>query len=419
MADRSPRSPLHAVSVRVDVDLDPIAVAGDKGLLWMHDGFALAGVGAATSVVLGAAAAPGIEARPLAGIVARSELDRPGTGAVALGALSFARDGDRLAGTLVVPEALYGRDRDGNRWVTVTGPEPVTDPRVAVDRLRAPAEASTGPAPTRFEVTTSRSPGAWCASVAAARDELRSGAARKVVLARDVLVRCDAPISRTAVLQRLHRRFGSCYLFAFPTLTGASPELLVSRRDVFVRAQPMAGTVGRSPDPGADARAAASLLASQKDRTEHQITIDMVHDTLLGWCSYLDADAEPQVVSVANVHHLATAVQGRLSEPLPCVLELVAALHPTPAVGGDPTDAALALIAAHEQLDRGSYAAPVGWVDHRGNGEFAVGVRSAEIAGTEARLFAGVGVVADSDPDAELDETRVKLEALLGAILRP
>ncbi len=410
---------LHAVTARVDLDLDPVAVAGDTGLVWLHDGFALAGLGEAALVRLGSAAPAGTEARPLAGVHSTSDLDRPGTGAVALGALRFARDHDRLAGTLVVPDVLYGRDRDGNRWLTVTSTDPAPDHRRAAERLLAAGAAPAPASPSTFEVSTSRSPESWCEAVAAARDELRAGAARKVVLAREVVVRCDVPIARAEVLRRLRRRYGSCYLFATPTLTGASPELLVSRRDGFVRAQPMAGTAGRSPDPAADARAAASLLASQKDRTEHQITIDMVHDTLLGWCSYLDADAEPQVVSMANVHHLATAVQGRLSEPLPSVLELVAALHPTPAVGGDPSGSALALIAAHEQLDRGSYAAPVGWVDHRGNGEFAVGVRSAEITGAQARLFAGVGVVADSDPVAELDETRVKLEAMLGAIVRP
>jgi menaquinone-specific isochorismate synthase len=145
----------------------------------------------------------------------------------------------------------------------------------------------------------------------------------------------------------------------------------------------------------------------------------MAHDTLLPWCSYLDAETDPSVVGVANVHHLATAVVGRLSHPLPSVLDLVHALHPTPAVCGDPRDVAAELIRRHERMDRGAYAAPVGWVDRHGNGEFAVGVRSAEIIGNDARLFAGVGVVADSDPTAELEETRVKLQAMLGALIRP
>jgi isochorismate synthase EntC len=193
----------------------------------------------------------------------------------------------------------------------------------------------------------------------------------------------------------------------------------VSRIGDVVRSQPMAGTTPRSADPNVDARLAARLLASAQDRQEHQVTIDMVHDTLLPWCSYLDALAEPTVESVANVQHLATLVEGRLSSPAPSALELAVALHPTPAVCGDPRDAALAVIDELEGMDRGRYAGPVGWVDGRGNGSWAVGIRCAELDGATARLSAGVGVVADSDPSAELEETRAKLQALLTALVRP
>lgn len=411
--------PLRAVTVRVDLDLDPIAIAGDDGVVWMHDGFALAGLGDIETIDLGADALPSAEAAPLAHIHSTSDLDRAGTGAVAFGALDFERRADRLSGSLVVPEVVYGRDRDGNRWVTWIGHGEVPDVPAIASRLATHARAPQRDAPSTYTIATTRSTEEWCASLAAARDALRAGTARKVVLARDLVITCDAPIPRARVLRRLLRNYATSYVFAMPTLTGASPELLVARRGDLVRSQPMAGTTGRSPDPVADARLAASLLASHKDRIEHQITIDMVHETLLSWCSYLDAETEPQVVSMANLHHLATSVEGRLSQPLPSVLELVAALHPTPAVGGDPRGAALRLIAQHERFDRGSYAAPVGWIDHRGNGEFAVGVRSAEIRDNTARLFAGVGVVADSDPTAELEETRVKLEVMLGAIVRP
>ncbi len=415
---------LHALTRRVDLDLDPIAIAGDSGVVWMHDGFALAGLGQAATITIGVDAPPTTEATPLAHIESISDLDRTGTGAVAFGALDFERRADRLSGSVVVPEVVYGRDREGNRWVTWIGTGPPPEVHELAARLMSPTDEPTSAAPLKagpsnYAIATTRSTDDWCASVAAARDALRAGVARKVVLARDVVITCDAPIPRARVLRRLLRNYASCYVFAMPTLTGASPELLVARRGDLVRSQPMAGTTGRSPDPSADARLAASLLASHKDRIEHQITIDMVHDTLLSWCSYLDAETEPQVVSVANLHHLATCVEGRLSQPLPSVLELVAALHPTPAVGGDPRHEALGLIAQHEGFDRGSYAAPVGWIDHRGNGEFAVGVRSAEIRDNVARLFAGVGVVADSDPTAELEETRVKLETMLGAIVRP
>jgi menaquinone-specific isochorismate synthase len=145
----------------------------------------------------------------------------------------------------------------------------------------------------------------------------------------------------------------------------------------------------------------------------------MVHDTLLPWCSYLDEEAEPSIVAMANVQHLATRLEGKLSSPAASVLELVTALHPTPAVGGAPRDVALAMITELEQLDRGRYAGPVGWVDAEGNGTWAVGIRSAELAGTTARVFAGVGVVADSEPASELAETRAKMQAVLGALVRP
>jgi len=199
---------------------------------------------------------------------------------------------------------------------------------------------------------------------------------------------------------------------------GASPELLVSRFGDVVRAHPMAGTTPRSGDPEIDQRQAAELLHSAKNRAEHQITIDMVLDTLLGWSSFVDAAPAPAVVAAGSVQHLATLVEGRLSEPPASVLELVAALHPTPAVGGYPREAALDLIAELEPDPRGRYAGPVGWVDAAGNGAWAVGLRSASIDGTAARLFAGVGVVADSDPRSELAETQAKFAATLGSITR-
>jgi menaquinone-specific isochorismate synthase len=208
-------------------------------------------------------------------------------------------------------------------------------------------------------------------------------------------------------------------VFHVDGFVGASPELLVSRAGDVVRSHPMAGTAPRGGDPSTDARLAASLLASAKDRSEHQITIDMVHDTLLPWCSYLDYEAEPSIVPVANLQHLATLVEGRLSQPAPSVLELVLALHPTPAVCGQPRELALAHIIEHEGFDRGRYAGAVGWVDGRGNGSWAVSVRTAQLDGPTARLVAGCGIVADSDPATELEESRTKLQALLGAIVRP
>jgi menaquinone-specific isochorismate synthase len=238
-------------------------------------------------------------------------------------------------------------------------------------------------------------------------------------LAREVTVETDADISVATVLVRLAQQYPGCYLYVVDGFCGASPELLVSRSGDVVRAQPMAGTKPRRGEPAADGALTAELLASPTYRHEHQVTIDAVHDTLLSFSSYVDYEPEPSVVALANVIHLATQVEGRLSHPPASILELVDALHPTPAVCGRPRSAALAAIAELEKLERGRYAGAVGWVDTQGNGAFAVAIRGAEISGTTARVIAGNGIVADSDPDTELIETRAKLQAMLSAIVRP
>ena len=170
-----------------------------------------------------------------------------------------------------------------------------------------------------------------------------------------------------------------------------------------------------------DAKLAAELQASTKNQIEHRAAIEMVRDTLLPYCSYLDWAPEPEIVKVANVQHLGTAMEGHLSDPRPNVLELVSALSPTPALGGFPRDEALELIAGAEGFTRGRYGGAVGWVDAAGDGTWAVAIRCAELAGDRhsARLVAGGGIVADSDPISELAETQAKLQAMLAAIVRP
>jgi len=425
--DRSVPNGLMATTRRIDHPVDLLEAAGAEGLIWQHGGVGFAGRSVALRIPVDD---PVAAQRALSAIASDDEVGRPGCGPLAFGALPF----DRAAtGELAVPAELWGVDADGTRWHTTVAPIDGQDcstpnPRASPGRTRTDSgpvtvDAAAHPAPptgpTSFTVTSTRSPGDWCAAVAAGRDAVLAGRLRKLVLAREVVVRADVALDAAILLRRLRAAYPEAHLFSVEGFVGASPELLVARHDDVVRAYPMAGTVARSGDPTTDARRAAELLSSAKDRQEHQITIDMVHETLLPWCSYLDYEAEPSVVPMANVAHLATRVEGRLSQPAPSVLELVAALHPTPAVGGWPRDTALALIAELEQLDRGRYAGPVGWVDGRGNGAWAVGIRSAELDGPTARLMAGVGVVADSDPDAELAETRAKLQALLSAIIRP
>jgi menaquinone-specific isochorismate synthase len=402
---------LVARTRRLDGDVDLLAVAGDDGAVFERGRVGLAGRGVALRTGFGEAA------EALAAIEVDDEVGLPGCGPVAFGALPF----DRAAwprSELVVPATVWGRAEDGTRWVTTTTPAG-TAARGDDDRSAPVEPPGSAAEPSRFAVEPTLAPGRWCELVAAATKAIAAGDFEKVVLAREVEVVADSPLSVTGILGRLRTAYPTCFVAHVEGFVAASPELLVSRSGDVVRSHPMAGTTARGGDPATDARLAAGLLASATYRHEHQITIDVVHDTLLGWCSYLDYEAEPSVVAVANVQHLATLVEGRLSRPAPSVLELVAALHPTPAVCGRPREAAASYIAAHEGFERRRYAGTYGWVDGAGNGQWAVGVRSAELDGTRARVYAGNGIVADSDPATELRETRAKLRAMLDAIVRP
>jgi menaquinone-specific isochorismate synthase len=417
---------LVARTRRLDADVDLLRFAGRDGVLFEKGRAGLAGRGIAARLEWpggDAAAAAQAVATELAGIEADDEVGLAGCGPVAFGALPFAPGAPSV---LTVPKVAAGRAEDGTRWITTIADVDTDAGRGAgadgTPDGGAPAlEAADAPIPgvRRFSVEAARAPEDWCALVEQATKAMAGGAFAKVVLARQIDIATDAPIDRLAVLERLRSAYPGCHLVSIDGLVAASPELLVSVTGDIVRSHPMAGTAPRGGDPTTDQRLAASLLASTKDRQEHQITIDMVHDTLLPWCSYLDYEAEPSVVAVANVQHLATLVEGRLSQPAPSVLELVAALHPTPAVAGWPRDDAVAWIAEHEGIDRLRYAGTAGWVDAAGNGTWAVSVRCAEIEGSSARLCAGNGIVPDSDPPTELAETRAKLQALLSAIVRP
>lgn len=343
------------------------------------------------------------------GAVSHDGPSGPGRGPVAFGALPY--DGSAAA-TLVVPQVVHGRTSDGDRWTTRTDGAGASTSIPVEDRapLRQPSTV----------VVQATNPIEWMRTVATVTTRIASGELTKVVLAREITVTADRPFDAVSLLHRLRALSPSAYAYAVDGFVGATPEMLVSRLGDVVRAHPMAGTLPRTGDPDVDARRAGELLGSHKNRVEHQITIDMVHETLLPWCSYLDAEPEPSVVAAGPVQHLATLVEGRLSRPEPSVLDLVAALHPTPAVGGWPRAAALQVQAELERTDRGRYGGPVGWVDAAGNGAFGVGIRGAQLDADArtARVFAGVGVVDGSDPAAELEEARSKAQAVLSALTR-
>jgi menaquinone-specific isochorismate synthase len=403
--------PLLARTRRVDHDLDLLALAGGEGVLLERSRVGLAGRGVARRVGRQEVA------DALAAIDVDNPLALPGTGAVAFGALPFAHPEHDTHDEMVIPEVVWGRDAEGTRWVTTIGPPDAPRPEVA--SLCAAPTAAPSPLPQHINITPVRPAEWWCDRVAQATEAIRGAGPdglAKVVLAREILVEADVPFDRAVVLARLRSAYPGCFLFHIDGFLGASPELLVGRAGDIVTAQPMAGTVRRGESHDDDARLAAGLLGSSTYRGEHQITIDMVFDTLLPWCSYLDYEPEPTVVTMANLQHLATLVEGRLSHPAPSILELMAALHPTPAVNGWPRADAQAWIAAHEGFARGRYGGTVGWVDGEGNGTFAVSIRCADVHKSTARVVAGNGIVANSDPQTELAETEVKLQAMLGAL---
>ncbi len=341
---------------------------------------------------------PGAAHELLAEVDADDELGLPGTGAVAVGALPFDPG---ATGAVVVPATVVGR-RGGRAWVTEIEPS-------------APDAPSHPEHPTRFSVAAPRPFAAWRRAVRTALAEIAAGSLEKVVLAREVVVEADRDFDFGEVIRHLAVQQPGCFVFAANGLVGASPELLLRRTGDRVESRPLAGTA--LSDGG---RASLDALAtSAKDNLEHCFVPRAIADVLRAHCSELEVAATPEPVVFGPVAHLATPIRGRLVAPAPTALDLARALHPTPAVAGTPREAALEAIARLEGFDRGRYAGPVGWVDARGDGEWAIALRCAELDGPRARLVAGAGIVAGSDPNDEWNETQAKLEPMLRALVRP
>jgi salicylate biosynthesis isochorismate synthase/menaquinone-specific isochorismate synthase len=273
--------------------------------------------------------------------------------------------------------------------------------------------------PHRLERPTIRSarpPGDFEDAVEEATERIGAGALEKVVLAREVVVSAPSAHDPGALFGALREHFPSCFCFCCGTpeaaFVGASPELLIRRSGAGASTVALAGSTRRSSDPSVDDHLGERLMRSDKDRREHDIVAEEIVRLLRPHSVWVEAGEEPEVIRVANIQHLATPVLAQLAEPLSAI-SLAGLLHPTPAVGGEPGRIAAEAIRELEGMDRGWYAGPVGWMDATEDGEFCVALRSALLRDREARLYAGGGIVAGSDPAAELAETEVKLQALL------
>lgn len=376
----------------------------DDAYAWVHGGDGLVGWGRATELhTAGADRFADASAwwRELSSrAVIRDEVGTPGSGLVAFGSFTFADDAE--GSVLVVPEVVVGR-RDGVSWVTVIGTgitaPPALDP---TDPPRSPVGTTFADGPVDGDT--------WQSLVAEAVQRIQADDLDKVVLARDLVATLDDPLDVRAPLARLAGGYPSCWTFHVDGFFGSTPEMLVRLERGLVTSRVLAGTIRRTGDDTHDLALAGSLARSSKDLEEHEYAVRSVADALAPHCTNMFVPETPFVLHLPNVMHLATDVTGVMKNGA-SALTLAASLHPSAAVGGTPTREAVRLISEIERLDRGRYAGPVGWIDARGDGEWGIGLRSAQVEddGRTVRLFAGCGIVADSVPADELAESTAKL----------
>jgi salicylate biosynthesis isochorismate synthase/menaquinone-specific isochorismate synthase len=446
---RGARRPVVAsATVELGGGFDPAAAvfasrrADDRWFAWEQpdrDRFALGALGAAHVVD----SAPGADRFRAAGAkcsevmrdaVVGAPPDRLATGPVWVGGFSFFPDGGHdpqwaslPATLLVLPELSLARSGDATaatvNVVCRAGDDAADLLERGLSRLASLRHADLpliDPDPAGgYDIASVLPPQDYERAVADGARRVRAAEVAKVVLAREVRVSGARPFNPGAVFGALRAGYPACYCFCVGTpeaaFLGASPELLVRRAGAVLSTVALAGSARRSADPSVDDHLGERLLHSSKDLNEHRIVVGTIKRSLDPLSVWVAAAEEPAVVKVANIQHLATPVRAQLADPL-SVVELAGRLHPTSAVGGEPWRAAEPLVRELERMDRGWYAGPIGWMDAAEDGELCVGIRSALIQGAAAHCYAGNGIVADSDPEAELAETEVKLQAIVPAL---
>lgn len=420
----------HFRAVALTSDLDPRALLADpiaSGVAASYErpdrGLALVGVGVAKRIEVPAGRGPSSAREDVRQLFETPvEGDAPGLRPRLLGGFRFNPNAalgepwsDFGAGWLVLPRVLLVMDGESTGAILAPG----EDPAFAADLVeRALAARETRPSgPLHVERSMNRP--LWLKSVAAIAAQVREGAYEKAVLASQQFLRGDGPIAIGAALARLRLNYPACHVFTMTTnghtFLGASPELLVRLSDGQVEALGLAGSLRRGETPEEDERLGEQLMTSAKDRIEHETVVRAIRERLAPATEELHAPNAPRLRKLRNIQHLSTEITGRV-RPGVDVLDLVQRVHPTPAVCGWPTAVAREVIAEHEEFDRGWYAGPVGWVDATGDGEFAVALRSAVVEGDHAWLFAGNGIMGDSEPELELAEVQWKYRPLIEAL---
>lgn len=381
-----------------------------NALAWVRRGDGLVGWGTVASITL-----PAGHDRFTAGekwlreqfdtALVSDEVCVPGSGPVAFGSFTFDPTSD--GSVLVIPRVVLAR-REGRSWLTTIGVESELTDAQSTDAHEL--EPPSPPTSLRWSDGRLTAP-AWERAVATAVEAIKAGHLRKVVLAIELCATAAQDIDARVLLARLAERYPDCYTFSCAGLLGATPELYIRRTGRQLYSLVLAGTVPRGGTPEHDAALGSMLLASAKDQEEHQYAVADVRTALTPLCSDLRVEEQPSLLKFANVQHLGTQVHGELAAGEAAnhsALALAAAVHPTAAVCGTPTETAMELIRELECMDRARWSGPVGWVDAEGNGEWGIALRCGEISGRHARLIAGCGIVADSDPAAELAEAQTK-----------
>jgi len=410
-----PAIQLIATTRPLNADLDLLSLLPDgENLCWVRRGEGLVGWGVAARLQVRGVERFSRSQRWWAELVETMSIDDsvsvPGTGPIAFASYAFDTQD---ASEIIVPAVLVGQ-RSGQAWLT-TIHAPDADAPINADDITAHTQRRT-PISVTWNDGAMSGP-EWEKAVGQAVERINAGELDKVVLARDVVAHVEGEVDSRLLLDRLARDYPTCWTFNVADLVGATPELLVRRTGDLVTSRVLAGTVRRRGDSAEDQGLAQALLASDKDLAEHAYAVRSVAKALATHCTDMDLPESPGVLELANVQHLATDVTGRLADDA-SLLSLAASLHPTAAVCGTPTERALAVIGELEGMSRDRYAGPVGWFDARGDGEFGIALRCGLVdrdAGT-VRAFAGCGIVAGSDPERELAESRAKLIPMKSAL---
>ncbi|WP_062076998.1 isochorismate synthase [Demequina globuliformis] len=408
--------PLTVRTVEIDAVDDLLSLLPEGGMSWVRRGEGLVAWGEVARLdTAGTHRIDDADAwwrRISRHAVVRDDVHHPGTGLIAFGSFAFA-DSSSAGGTLIVPRYVVGQRGDCT-WLTVVSEDGLGEMPALADITAAHSE----PRRVGSVAVEDGNQAAWTHAVTAAVERIADGVLDKVVLARAVEARADAPVDVRTLLARLAEDYERCWTFHVDGLVGATPELLARVDHGLVTSRVLAGTIRPTGDETADLAHAAALARSSKDLEEHEYAVQSVTQVLAAHCGSVNVPEAPSVLHLPNVMHLATDVTGVLSHNA-SALELIRELHPSAAVCGTPTLTAAQVIDDLEGLDRGRYAGPVGWINAAGDGEWCIGLRSAEVNQedpTHLRLFAGCGIVAASEPQSEWAESQAKLEPMRRAL---